>query len=71
MNAITARPEGLRAYSIGQFCAVHGICRTTYYKLRDSGKGPDEIKVGPRRVLISVEAAEAWLRRMALESKVA
>lgn len=53
-----------RAYSIEEFCAVHGISRANYYNLRAEGKAPEEMLVGPRRVLISIESAEAWRRRM-------
>jgi hypothetical protein len=52
----------LEAYSIDEFCARHGpISRSYYYKLKENGLGPREIKIGTR-VLISREAAAAWRR---------
>jgi hypothetical protein len=49
------------ALSIAKFCAVHGISRELYFKLKRNGLGPREMHVGSR-VLISVEAAAAWRR---------
>jgi hypothetical protein len=52
----------LEAFSIDEFCARHGpISRSYYYKLKELGLGPREIKIGTR-VLISAEAAAAWRR---------
>lgn len=52
----------LEAFSIDEFCARHGpISRSYYYKLREAGLGPREIKIGTR-VLISAEAAAVWRR---------
>jgi hypothetical protein len=52
-----------QAYSVDEFCRAHGICRASFYNLRKAGRGPTEMKIGSR-TLISVEAAEAWRRRM-------
>jgi hypothetical protein len=50
----------LEAFSIDEFCARHGpISRSYYYKLKDLGLGPRELRIGRRR-LISAEAAAAW-----------
>jgi hypothetical protein len=52
----------LEAFSIDEFCARHGpISRAYYYKLKNAGLGPREIKLGAR-VLISAEAAADWRR---------
>ena len=52
------------AYTIPQFCKVHGgFSRTHYYALKREGCGPIEMKVGSRR-LISFEAAAEWRKRM-------
>jgi predicted DNA-binding transcriptional regulator AlpA len=51
------------AYSVTQFCAAHGIARTTLYELFRQKRGPRTMKVG-RRVLISAEAAADWRKRM-------
>ena len=48
-------------YSIASFCAAHGISEAFYFKLRDQGLGPDEMRLGTR-VFITHEAAERWRR---------
>lgn len=49
--------------SVAEFCHAHGISRALFYKLVAEDRGPSTAKIG-RRTLISVEAAEAWRRRM-------
>ena len=51
------------AYTVEHFCEAHAISRATLYALLKRGDGPQIMKIG-RRTLISVEAAEAWRRRM-------
>jgi hypothetical protein len=53
--------DELMAYSIRQFCALHGISIDTYFRLQRQGLGPATMKV-LNRTLISVEAAAAWRR---------
>jgi hypothetical protein len=57
----------LKAYSVPEFCTVHGISRAFFYSLRKKGRGPVEMKVAAR-TLISVEAAAAWRRQMETEA---
>jgi hypothetical protein len=47
------------AFSIRDFCRLHGISERFYFRLKIDGRGPDEIKLG-HRVLISREAAARW-----------
>ncbi len=54
-----------RAYSIPEFCRAHGFSRASYYNL-PAEQRPREIRVGSR-VLITVEAAADWRRRMESE----
>jgi len=54
--------DNTKAFSIVGFCVAHNLSRATYYNLQKAGKGPVEMRVGSK-VLISVEAAEAWRRR--------
>jgi hypothetical protein len=49
------------AYDVPAFCAAFHISLRFYFKLRDEGKGPREMRLG-RRVLITVESAMAWAR---------
>ncbi len=61
---IRAGPDPLiepLALSIKQFCAAHGICVETYFRMQRAGIGPAVMKVGSR-TMISVEAAAAWRR---------
>ena len=46
---------------IDDFCDLMNISRSFYYKLKASGRGPREMRVGAR-VLISKEAAAEWIR---------
>jgi excisionase family DNA binding protein len=48
------------AFSISEFCAAVGISRTTFYAL-PANERPREMRVGPKRVLISRQAAEDWI----------
>jgi len=51
----------LRAYSIRQFCAAHQISESFYYKIRNQGLGPREMRTGDK-VTISEESAADWRR---------
>lgn len=51
------------AFSIATFCKSFGISRALFYKLQKDGKAPRTFNLG-RRVLISREAARAWLSQM-------
>lgn len=53
-------------FSVDEFCRVHRISRSLFYKELLSGRGPKIMKVG-RRTLISAEAATEW--RMQSEEK--
>lgn len=57
-----APPVSRVAYTVPEFCAAYGISRSFYYRLRDEGRGPREMRLSKRRVLISHEAAAAWAR---------
>jgi hypothetical protein len=53
----------LDAYSIEEFCRRHSISRSTYYSLKEVGKGPAEgHALG--RVLITKESALAWRKKI-------
>ena len=59
--SIRGPPTSAAAYSIAAFCVAHGISESFYFKLREQGLGPREMRVGAR-VLISLESAERWRR---------
>jgi hypothetical protein len=46
-------------FSIDEFCRAHRIGRSTYYRLRDDKRGPDECRFGDK-VVITKEAAARW-----------
>ncbi|TYO61904.1 hypothetical protein FXV83_35685 [Bradyrhizobium hipponense] len=54
-----ADDSDLDAYSIGQFCARHGLSVQSFYKFKAQGLMPETFRVGVR-VLISREAAKRW-----------
>lgn len=70
MSNSAAQQSEASAFSIAEFCSRHRISRTTYYALKKDGRAPLEMKIGTR-VLISVEAAENWRRRVEAESSSA
>ena len=51
------------SYTIPEFCRRNSISVTFYYQLRREGRGPDEMRLARKRVLISKEAALAWRAR--------
>ncbi len=50
-----------QASSIDSFCRDHEISRGMYYKLKQQGQAPREMRVG-KKPLISAEAAAEWRR---------
>jgi predicted DNA-binding transcriptional regulator AlpA len=67
MNTIQGDITGRGAFSIEEFCQLHGISRATFYNLKKNGQGPKEMRIGSRR-LISIEAAADWRRLMEVEA---
>jgi predicted DNA-binding transcriptional regulator AlpA len=58
------------AYTIEEFCQRHRMSRAGYYKLRNQGRTPVEMRLGSK-VLISREAAAEWRRRIEAETPTA
>lgn len=56
------------AFRIREFCERHGFSLAHYYRLREDGLGPVEMRAG-NRVLISKESAQRWRRQLEAESK--
>jgi hypothetical protein len=46
-------------FTVKTFCAAHDLSESFYFKLKNQGLGPREMRVGSR-VLITFEAAAAW-----------
>ena len=58
----SAEPEVPRAaFTIKEFCEAHRLSEAMYFKLRNAGLGPREMRA-MRKVTISVEAAKEWRR---------
>jgi len=55
-RTIASPPE---AFSILEFCVAHGISPSFYFKLKQRGLTPAEMRLGSR-VLITKESAAAW-----------
>jgi predicted DNA-binding transcriptional regulator AlpA len=53
--------EAKAAFSISEFCRLHGICRASFYNAIKRGDAPRLMRVGSRR-LVSAEAAADWRR---------
>ena len=73
---MSARPETTgrklapAAYSVREFCEVHGISVASFYNLQARGEGPDTMRV-LGRVLITVEAAARWRKKRTRKSQAA
>jgi hypothetical protein len=48
-------------FTIKEFCAAHRLSEAMYFKLRNVGLGPREMRA-MRKVTISLEAASDWRR---------
>jgi hypothetical protein len=46
-------------FSVASFCDAHGISQAFYFKLKNQGLGPDEMRLGAR-IFITFESAERW-----------
>lgn len=51
----------IKAYSIKEFCKAHCISRSMYTILKRDKIEPEIIRIG-KRILITVESAEKWLK---------
>lgn len=58
---MTALANEDKSLSIREFCFAEGISPTTFYKMRQAGHGPREMRVpGSSAVRISPEARRDW-----------
>jgi hypothetical protein len=56
---IRGPPVAPACFTIKTFCLAHHLSEAMFFKMREMGIGPDEMRVGSR-VLISFEAAAKW-----------
>jgi hypothetical protein len=52
-------PVQYLVYTIRQFCKIHQLSESMYYKLKALGLGPVEMEVGARRY-VTAESAARW-----------
>lgn len=55
--------DSRRVFTIDEFCDAYHLSRSFYYRLRQTGKGPREIRLG-RKVMITVCDAREWENRV-------
>lgn len=54
-----------RSLSIDEFCAAENISRSTFFKMKNAGNGPKEMRLpGSSIVRISPAARREWHRRL-------
>lgn len=51
------------SFTIAEFCARHGLSRSTYYNLQLRDLGPQTFKIG-RLVRITRDAERAWVTKV-------
>ena len=56
-GAIRKAPTAV--FSVASFCEAHGISEAFYFKLKNQGLGPDEMRLGSR-IFITHESAARW-----------
>src|SRR5262245_56328713 len=56
---VTTSSTPTAVFSIKSFCIAHGISEAFYFKLREQGHGPREMRLGSR-VFITHESAARW-----------
>lgn len=69
LSDVTGDEVPRAAFTIKEFCNAHRISEAMYFKLREAGLGPREMRAG-RRVTISLEAATDWRRARETASDV-
>ena len=52
-------PEDKLAFTVTEFCRLHGLSRSLFYQLQRSGDGPAVMRLGGR-VAVSRESAARW-----------
>lgn len=68
-NLSNAPIDTVAAYTVLNFCNLHGISKAAFYEYRKEGIGPDVMKVCGR-TLISAEAARDWREKMTEPSRI-
>jgi hypothetical protein len=56
------------AHTRATFCAANHISESFYFQLKRMGKGPREIELNNRRIIITPEAEADWRREREAET---
>jgi hypothetical protein len=51
--------DGAAPFTIATFCKWYHISRPFYYKLKKLGKGPEELRIGSKKIVITQRSARA------------
>jgi predicted DNA-binding transcriptional regulator AlpA len=60
----------MRSYSIDEFCGLHRLSRSFFYKILKEGKAPLTFKIGAS-TRISEQANADWMAKLQAESTAA
>ncbi|APA84339.1 hypothetical protein BJG93_02215 [Paraburkholderia sprentiae WSM5005] len=52
--------DSARCKTVREFCDYYGISKPLYYKLKQQGRAPAELRAG-HRTIVTPEAERAWV----------
>ncbi|WP_423907050.1 hypothetical protein [Caballeronia sp.] len=52
--------DGAAPFTIATFCKWYHLSRPFYYELKKLGKGPQELRIGSKKIVITQRCAHAW-----------
>jgi predicted DNA-binding transcriptional regulator AlpA len=55
--------------TIDEMCAATGLSRSFYERMKREGKGPKELRLSKKVILITPAAAEQWLQALAAANR--
>ena len=53
----------MESYTVEEFCRMHKMCVSMFYKLRREGNGPKIMKINSK-TLVSDKSNQEWVQRM-------
>jgi hypothetical protein len=67
----TKATQPAECFTIDEFCRAHRVGRSTYYRMRDEGSGPEEFHPSGNsgKKLITKESAARWRAARDAEAK--
>lgn len=67
MSKQLSHPLKQQMLTVNEFVSLYRISRASLYRFWSRNKGPKRVQVG-KRVLISVRAAEDWIKQLAKQT---